>query len=694
MYRRRLGLGMAVAAGVLATAAAPASAATSRPDLKVKTVSPAPVQATIGDTLKLSVTVKNAGKGKAKASKVAVYLSKDARRNRGDVRLGGAPKVKKLKKGKSAKTTRSYTVPDGTKPGTYRLVACADGSRKVKERSESNNCKAAKGEIEITKTPPIAAPPDQHPIPVPGPGPQAPTPTPTPTATPSGTFPETPDPIDVGAETLDTDHAVTHESFFPLTTTAADGTKYTLTIPNGALASPTNITMTPVTAIQGMPLGQLIGAVHIEPYGLQLLKPATLTIEPPSDAPIAEQTGFLFQEGGDDFHLAPLQDTQKLTLTLTHFSTPGAARATDAQRANVASHAPVRNLAQLEQALAEYARSLRANDLGQPVGAVPDPATLRTDYYNEVVKPELQAAENEDAKVEPAIADALGWARQFATLGAEDTALENEMWQEIQVVLRNAVDRAYTLCAQQHDLHQIIRLIGFEREAQILGLDLGDAFNKALACAHFEVNFDALFTSDDAWTSTGGDRTYEEHGKWEMAADRVPIDINGVATGPLKYTQFSFHSTDVLQGSSCTLTTTVDGTTATDFTVRMRLDLDLNSREVPPAGQPAPAPRKQYLVVEPQTPNNPFPERYHTQDSGCSGIGSDSDEGRWSSLLESFHTEPDTPIGARFLLNPDASGSDLLDAQQIDRDRGSGGVSNSHDTEHTTFEIFHTPQAP
>jgi VCBS repeat-containing protein len=681
-----MGRTVAVLALVLALGGSGQALAASRADLKVTKVSAAPASETAGSSFKVSVTVKNAGGRKAKASKLAAYLSLDARRGAGDVRLNGAPKVKALKHGRTDKGGRRFTIPPGAKAGVYRVLVCADAKGAVKERSEGNNCRAAKGSLKIPA------------VVTPGPGPQAPQPQPlpqpTPPPTPTGTFPQAPDPIDVGSETLDTAHSVTHSSTFPLTTTAADGTKYTLAIPAGALVSAADITMTPVTAIQGMPLGQLIGAVHLEPYGLQLLKAATLTIEPPAEAPIASQTAFLMQEGGDDFHLAPLENTRTLTIPITHFSTPGVAQANDVQRANVAGHAPIRTLAQLEQAIAGWARAARASDLGQPVGDVPDPATLRSDYYEHVVKPELQAAENEDAKVEPAVEDALGWARDFAVLGAEDGGLEAEMWQEIEVVLRNAVDRAYIQCAQGHDLHQIIRLIGFEREAQLLGLDLGEAFPKALACAHFEVDFDALFTTDQVWTSTSGDRTFQENGKWEMAAERVPVDISGLGSGALNWTQFDFHSTDVQRGSSCTLTTTVDGTHSTSYTVQVRLDLDLNSRELPPAGQPLPDPPKQYLVVDPQTPVSPFPETYRSQNSGCSGNGSDFTGDHWKDLLESFHTEPDTPTGARFLLNSTAAGGDLLDAQQIDRERGSGDIRMTHDTETTTFEIFHAPRAP
>ena len=109
-----------------------------------------------------------------------------------------------------------------------------------------------------------------------------------------------------------------------MSVTAQDGTKYTLTMPKDALLSAVEVTMTPVDTIAGLPLTKgLVGAVQLEPHGIQLNKPASLTIEPPADAPVAEQTAFLYHQGGHDFHLYPLGPERTLTMRLMHFSTPG-----------------------------------------------------------------------------------------------------------------------------------------------------------------------------------------------------------------------------------------------------------------------------------------------------------------------------------------------------------------------------------
>lgn len=65
-----------------------------------------------------------------------------------------------------------------------------------------------------------------------------------------------------------------------ISATGADAARYTLRLPKGALLGETRITMTPVRSLGGLPLdGGMVAAVHLEPDGLALMAPATLTID-------------------------------------------------------------------------------------------------------------------------------------------------------------------------------------------------------------------------------------------------------------------------------------------------------------------------------------------------------------------------------------------------------------------------------
>ncbi|HYX19803.1 MAG TPA: hypothetical protein VFA98_03060, partial [Thermoanaerobaculia bacterium] len=88
-----------------------------------------------------------------------------------------------------------------------------------------------------------------------------------------------------------------------LTVTGADGTLFTLAIPQNALGSSVTISMAPISSIAALPLSQgLVGGVQIEPEGLGLFVPATLTINSPT--PLRPNAaGFSYLGDGQEFAL-------------------------------------------------------------------------------------------------------------------------------------------------------------------------------------------------------------------------------------------------------------------------------------------------------------------------------------------------------------------------------------------------------
>jgi hypothetical protein len=107
--------------------------------------------------------------------------------------------------------------------------------------------------------------------------------------------------------------------------TSSDGVVYTLTLPEGALPFPLDISMTPILSIDGLPGGtELLGAVQIEPDDIELAEPATLTIRWPESGANGTQdllAGIGFGVAGNDFHFSPLDPEEPGTS-----STVGAAK--------------------------------------------------------------------------------------------------------------------------------------------------------------------------------------------------------------------------------------------------------------------------------------------------------------------------------------------------------------------------------
>jgi hypothetical protein len=84
---------------------------------------------------------------------------------------------------------------------------------------------------------------------------------------------------------------------------------FTLVVPPDALLVSQRISLTPVQTIVGLPYhGGLSAAVHLEPDGLTLFKPATLTIRGNKPAPAGyAHIGFEYQGSGTGLHFYPTQ---------------------------------------------------------------------------------------------------------------------------------------------------------------------------------------------------------------------------------------------------------------------------------------------------------------------------------------------------------------------------------------------------
>jgi hypothetical protein len=89
-----------------------------------------------------------------------------------------------------------------------------------------------------------------------------------------------------------------------LETFAADGTRYRLEVPPGALLARTTLTMAPVTGIADFPAAAGVAAgVDLGPDGLPLFAPAILTVEPGGG--VDGLVGFAYQGDGEGLHLQP-----------------------------------------------------------------------------------------------------------------------------------------------------------------------------------------------------------------------------------------------------------------------------------------------------------------------------------------------------------------------------------------------------
>lgn len=464
---RRSAVVALVAVAVAAVGASGPADATAAFDVKARAVAGVPQTAKPGDRLALKWTVTRAG-GRVRSGRVTFLLSADGRRSADDRRLATVGKLKALARKRRARGTQRVTVPTGASPGRYRILACVDRikGRGVKERGRArrNNCRASKA---FTVAAPAAVPAPIVPAPaVPGPFAPAPAPAAPPPADPPPGDPQEqdppPQPVDV-QPVLDTERKVVQDvgaDGATIEATAADGTRFSLAVPAGALLSTEQVTLTPVASVTGLPMsGGLVGAVDIEPDGLVLQEPAMLTITPPGPVPLEEQTGVLWHAGGEDFHLHPLEPGDPIVLRLTHFSAPGVARGTQADRDAQLARFPEREEDVLAQELGHQTQLERSGKGSQFEAGV---ASLRRQYTRRVRIGLVRARTSDSLTyIERVIALTSDW-RLFAGLDEATRArLANELAESrefMQAVLRQAISVADSRCRQHHDTQAVQRL--------------------------------------------------------------------------------------------------------------------------------------------------------------------------------------------------------------------------------------------
>ena len=137
---RRGTLAAALAAVLVATTGAAAEAKPpKRPDLVVNSIAVVSGAPHPGAILTIRDATTNIGSALAKQSSTALYLSKDGKRDKGDTKLGRRT-LMRLKAGTSSAGLSAVKLPKGAKPGSYRLIACADARQAVSEKNEANNC--------------------------------------------------------------------------------------------------------------------------------------------------------------------------------------------------------------------------------------------------------------------------------------------------------------------------------------------------------------------------------------------------------------------------------------------------------------------------------------------------------------------------------------------------------------------------
>ena len=214
--------------------------------------------------------------------------------------------------------------------------------------------------------------------------------------------------------------------------TSADGSKFTLEVPPGALDTETTITMTAVKSMDGAPLdSKTPTAVQLEPSGLFFNELVTLTVVPAKAIPIKEQIIFGYEGDGKDYHLAVVDPKSKdIKIKLIEFSGAGVASASDAAWAGNLQVQAAGSRTRLMQKAGELTRAERMrNLLGDESGSEEWGTKIKSmfeQWDEQVIRKSMVSAELDCRFARQAIRDLLATERMKQLLGHPPDMSVNE----------------------------------------------------------------------------------------------------------------------------------------------------------------------------------------------------------------------------------------------------------------------------
>ncbi len=252
-------------------------------------------------------------------------------------------------------------------------------------------------------------------------------------------FPLTPDPINVTA-TLDTEHAATYQKgnfTQSVNTEGADGTLFDLSLRNDTLLMEdtegdlaidydSELTMTPVSSIEGLPFSQgYLAAVHLGPDGAKLVRRGVLSMEIPGEYDPNDLIGFAADGTGEDLHLYPAtfysyDGKTYAEFYVTHFSLYGVAPVLLSEIEGQQAHPPVNPASQDDQELAPLVR-IEPND--EDPTPLSSPKKLALDKsYNRLVKKKIENLEKTSCKkVSTVVQEYDEWVSKVEKAGLTET---------------------------------------------------------------------------------------------------------------------------------------------------------------------------------------------------------------------------------------------------------------------------------
>ena len=302
-----------------------------------------------------------------------------------------------------------------------------------------------------------------------------------------------------------------------LTATGADGSRYVLEVPADALVVETEITMTPIESMDGLPLEDgLAAGVQLEPEGVSFYDFVTLTIEPAQAIPVEQQLpiGISGEMGAVYLPLIDM-DPEIVRLRLTHFSSAGLSKGllSDLEPVRQRLGGDVETRVNSLMA-AEVAWGRQQGKSGPDLDAV---TYLLKVYREHVLDTRVKAAGESCAAARLAMETTMAYGRWVQIFGLPDDTVE--LWNElIPPYARMCIQEEYELCRDEHIVHRILHVISHMEKLRYRSSLTGEmdqimahAQDLAAKCLRFELEFEstARMESGDTYNESEVESTIE-----------------------------------------------------------------------------------------------------------------------------------------------------------------------------------------
>lgn len=298
---------------------------------------------------------------------------------------------------------------------------------------------------------------------------------------------------------------------------SGDGAVYRLFIPKGALVRLTTIRMIPVKSAGGLPFsGGVVAGVELEPSGLSLLVPATLSLEIPEDLPLEESWGVSTLAAGNQAALYPFShNASSAEMIIGGFSGKIISQG-GIEDAKALARRPV--TATGRRVVSEVALILKEAALAQhedPENWISDPylaeiQRLASQWEEQIVKGLRERALADDIEF---LRFGYELDRMLELEGIIQSELEEGLWsgQEIlqlwETPAEKAIERALERCKTEHRIGEIDWIGELVGRTQLLGGEGGGIgiIEARRACGVFRLSFQSTISQQGSSSVTSNE---------------------------------------------------------------------------------------------------------------------------------------------------------------------------------------------